>query len=299
MPAYPAETPHNFLGLPPELSDYEHSRARLLPLPYETTVSYEGGARQGPEAILRASRQVELYDREFDAEPARDWGICTLPAPALDLSSGEAAVEGITAAVAECAAPGRLLAALGGEHTVSVGVARGLRQVFGDFLTVQLDAHADLRDRYEESPYSHACTARRICEFSPVVQLGLRSLDIEEAHFQRDHPERATAFFADEMRQDRGYLKALADRVHGRQVFLTIDLDVFDPAVMPAVGTPEPGGLFYPEVLEILRTVVHHSEVIGFDVVELAPRAGLHLAEFTAAKLIYKLFTLILSRSTR
>lgn len=296
LPIYDVETPRNFLGLPPEASAFETSLARLLPLPYEATTSYEGGARMGPEAILRASRQVEFYDREFDAEPALEYGIYTLPAPALDLSSGAAAIAGISTAVRAFAAPDRLLGALGGEHTVSVGMARGLREVFGDFTTVQIDAHADLRDTYEGTPYSHACALRRIAEFSPVVQLGLRSVDLDEIRFQRANTDRVTPFFMDEMRQDPSYLKALVELVRGKRVFLTVDLDALDPAVMPAVGTPEPGGLSYPDLLAIVQTVILESDVIAFDVVELAPRPALHYADFTAAKLVYKLFSRILKR---
>ncbi len=298
MAGYRFQSPQNFLALPEENSAFESSRTLILPVPYEMTTSYGGGTRKGPAAILEASRQVELYDREFDMEAALHWGIHTLPALALDLRSPQAAVEGIAAAVGEWASKGRLLCVLGGEHTVSVGVARGLEKVYGDFVTVQLDAHTDLRDAYEETPYSHACAMRRILDSQRhLVQLGIRSLDITEAEYVRDNPDRVTTFFAAEMRHDRSYLQKLAEIVHGRQVFLTVDLDAFDPSIMPATGTPEPGGLLWHDVLDIVRTVAANGTVVTFDCVELAPIPGLHAPDFMAAKLIYKIINIVLSRS--
>ena len=296
MPDYPQHPPRNFLGLPPEHSGFDASRALILPVPYDATTSYRGGAKAGPQAIIDASLQVELYDREWDDEPALRWGVHTLPALAPDLSSPEATVAGIAAAVADLARTGKLLGVLGGEHSISVGVARGFHAMFGDFLTVQLDAHADLRDEYDGTPYSHACAARRIAEIGPIVQLGVRSLDASEAAFLRENPERVTAFFAEDMHRDRSYLTMLAERVRGRRVFLTVDLDALDPAIMPATGTPEPGGLGWHETLDILRTVTANADVIAFDCVELSPLPGLHAPDFLAAKLVYKILALILHR---
>jgi agmatinase len=295
MAAYTFQQPANFLALPPEHSEFEGSRALILPVPYEATTSYKGGTREGPQAILEASRQVELYDREFGGELALHYGIHTLPALASDLRSPEAAVASIAAAAEHFTRTGKLLGALGGEHALSIGIARGLKAVHGDFVTVQLDAHADLRADYDETPYSHACTARRIAEeVGPVVQLGIRSLDATEAEFLQKNPDRVTAHFADEMHSNRDYLPALAARIQGKKVFLTVDLDVLDPAVMPAVGTPEPGGLLWYDLLEIVRTVTANAELIAFDVVELCPQPGLHAADFTAAKLVYKILNLAL-----
>jgi agmatinase len=293
---YEFQAAQNFLALPEENSDLAGSRVLILPAPYEMTTSYGGGTRRGPAAILEASRQVELYDREFDREAAIQWGIHTLPALALDLRSPETAVEGIAAAVAEWAGRGKLLCVLGGEHTVSVGEARGLAQAFGEFVTVQLDAHTDLRDSFEGTPYSHACAMRRILDHQRhVVQLGIRSLDISEAEFVRANPDRVTAFFADDMRHDRSYLQALANAVRGKQVFLTVDVDAFDPSIMPSTGTPEPGGLLWRDVLEIVRTVAANGTIIAFDCVELAPIPGIHAPDFMAAKLIYKIINIVLN----
>ncbi len=298
MPDYEFGTPRNFLGLPPEHSGFEHSKALVLPVPYEATTSYGQGTRHAPQAIVDASRQVELYDMELYGEPALEWGLHTLPFLAPSLHSPEAAIREIGAAVAHYAASGKLLGVLGGEHGLSVGTARGLRQVYGDFVTVQLDAHADLRDEYEDTPYSHACAARRIADFSPITQLGIRSLDRTEAEFLRDNPEQVLCMPARTLLQSasawQAGLDTLMQRVAGKNVFLTLDVDVFDPAIMPATGTPEPGGLSWQQVLDILHVVVRHGSVIGFDCVELAPIPGLHAPDFLAAKLVYKIFSLIL-----
>jgi N1-aminopropylagmatine ureohydrolase len=294
MRPYPTKPPTNFLGLPPEASSFASSAVLILPVPYEVTTSYGGGTRSGPTALIEASAQVELYDPEFDDEPALRWGIHTLPPLAPDLASPEAAVAQIAAVVEDLAKTGRLLVVLGGEHTVSVGVARGLNAAGAAFTTVQLDAHADLRDTYDGTPYSHACAARRISELGPVVQVGVRSLDVSEARFIRESPDRVTTFTAERVRNDPGYLDALAEAVRGRRVFLTIDLDVLDPSIMPATGTPEPGGLSWFETLAAIRTVVQHAEVAAFDCVELAPVPGLRAPDFTAARLVYKTISLVL-----
>lgn len=296
MPGYSFQPPANFLGLPSEHSGWENSQALVLPVPYELTTSYGTGTKVGPRAIIEASAQVELYDRDLDLEPALAWGIHTLPSLALDLSSPEAAIGEIQAAVRDHAGAGKLLAAIGGEHGMSVGVARGLHEVFGDFVTVQLDAHADLRDSYEGTPYSHASTARRILDLSPILQLGIRSLDISEAEFLKQNSSRVACIAADQMRSACEYLDRVAGFVRGKDVFLTVDIDFFDPSLVPATGTPEPGGLFWYDAIDIIRTVAREGNVIGFDCVELSPIPGLHAPNFLAAKLVYKTISLILSK---
>jgi agmatinase len=292
--------PFNFLGLPPEYCDGDASAALVLPIPYEATTTYGGGAKNGPDAIIEASRQVELYDIELRCEPAVAWGVHTLPALSPSLSSPESAVADIANAVEAVARSGKLLVGLGGEHTVSVGVARGLARVYPDFVTVQLDAHADLRDTYEGTGYSHACAARRISEIGggAILQLGIRSLDISEAEFLDECDGRVHAVFADNMAASADYLDLVANWVRDRRVYLTIDIDCLDPSLMPATGTPEPGGLGWHQVLDIVRAVVASAEsVIAFDCVELAPIPGLHSPDFTAAKLVYKTISLILNAS--
>lgn len=294
---YPSHSPVNFLGLPDQFSDFQASQALILPVPYEATTSYKGGTKYGPEAIIHASTQVELYDQTLGLEPAIQWGIHTLPTLALDLTSQLSAIIGIAEAVAEASSYGKLLGVLGGEHSISVGVAQGLRSSYTDFVVVQLDAHADLRDSYEGSPLSHACMARRVSEHHEIMQLGIRSLDVSEAEFLADCQGRVRCHNADVMRVNRTYLDELVRFVSGKYVFLTMDVDVFDPSIMPSTGTPEPGGLGWYDVLEIIQRIVDNGNVIAFDCVELSPIPGLHAPDFTVAKLIYKLISAVLYKN--
>ena len=282
--------PDNFLGLPPEVAAFDAARVLVLPLPFEATVSYGAGTAQGPQAIITASQQVELYDREVDAEPAMAYGVHTLDAPSLP-GDPEAAVAAIAAATQAAAASGKFVVGLGGEHTVSVGFGRGLLAALGGPITVvQVDAHADLRDEYEGSPYSHACIARRLLDHPGVeqlLQLGIRSVCTEEVTFARAHPDRVRTWYAEEVHAG-GWQAELAERLAGRRVYLTIDVDGLAPAIIPATGTPEPDGLTWRETLAILRLVGDTGQVIGLDCVELAPYPGQHAADFAAAKLVYK-----------
>ncbi len=308
-------SPWNFLGLPEELATAARARVWVLPIPYEGTTSYGAGTRHGPAAIIAASRQVELFDREFDCEPAVWFGVHAMSPLGLIHRSPEAMVEVIEAAVAgvlsgdkgktseqrEAPVPVSsrvpdVLAVLGGEHTISVGVVRGLARAKGaaDLVAVQIDAHADLRDEYDHTPYSHACAARRIVETCPVFQIGVRNISAAEEQFRRQS-SRITTFFAEESLEGPELLEDLGRFVRGKQVFLTIDLDGLDPSIMPAVGTPEPGGLSWARTLEVVRVVCRESaRVPVFDVVELAPIPGLTGPDFLAAKLVYKIMALAL-----
>jgi agmatinase len=284
----------NFLGLAPENSALEGAGVLVLPIPFEASVSYGGGTANGPEAIIRASQQVELYDREFDgefdAEPALAYGVHTL-SPLVLPNDSLAAVTAIAEATATAAASGKLVVGLGGEHTVSVGFGRGLLQALGGPITlVQIDAHADLRDEYEDSPYSHACIARRLLEdetVEQVLQLGIRSVCREEVDFARQNADRVRIWYAEEVHANQ-WQQELAARLAGKRVFLTIDVDGLDPAIVPATGTPEPDGLTWTETLELVRLVCQSAEIVGIDCVELAPHPGQHAADFAVAKLVYK-----------
>jgi agmatinase len=286
----PPAGPNNFLGLPPEAAAAEYAGVLILPLPFEATVSYGQGTALGPAAIIAASQQVELYDREFDAEPALTYGIHTL-SPLTLPDDPAAAVEAIAQATALTASSGKLVVGLGGEHTVSAGFGRGLLAALGGPLTVvQIDAHADLRDEYEGSPYSHACVARRLLDeplVEQVLQLGIRSVSTEEVELARSQPERVRLWYAEDI-HGGGWRRELMSRLAGRQVYLTIDVDGLDPAVVPATGTPEPDGLTWNEALAILRTVCQTAHIMGLDCVELAPYPGQHAADFAVAKLLYK-----------
>lgn len=290
-----------FLNLPEQHQRPEGSRVHVLPVPLEETVSYGGGTRRGPQAIIEASKQVELFDRRFGGEPALVYGIHTLPPVPVEPGPLEAILDRLQAAAAQIRRAGKLPVVLGGEHTVTIGAIRALHaEAAADaapLTVVQVDAHADLRDAYGGSPYSHACVMRRICEETAcaLVQVGIRSLCAEEHAFIRGHPERIRTFFADEIHADaRGaWLGELAVRLAGRRVYLTIDVDGLDPSVVPATGTPEPGGLSWAQALALLDAVAGAAaEVAGIDCVELAPRPGMHAADFAAAKLLYRAINL-------
>lgn len=276
-----------FLGLSAELSQIDRAQVIVVPIPFEATVSYEGGTADGPDAILKASCQVEFYDREFDCEPANDYGIHTVPALSLD----EDPLLEIENRVAELSATGKLIVGLGGEHTLSGGFGRGLVRGLGKKLTVvQIDAHSDLRDQYEDTPLSHACVARRLLESAEIVQilqLGIRSVCTEEVQFARANPDRVRVWYSEEVHANQ-WREELIRRLSGEYVYLTIDVDGLDPAIIAATGTPEPDGLGWSETLDILRTVAQHSTIVGIDCVELAPREGFHSADFATAKLLYK-----------
>ncbi len=287
---------HNFLGLDGQHANYAHSAVILLPIPYEATVSYGGGTANGPSAIIAASQQVELYDREFADEPALRWGVHTLPALELAADSPAAVMQAIAAAVESHARSGKLLGVLGGEHAISGAVAQGLWAAHGSFVTVQIDAHADLRDEYAGTPFSHACALRRVLEVGAgtVMQLGIRSLSVDEAAFARENANVST-FFSEDIHMGK-HLQPLADYVRGQNVYLTIDIDGLDVSLVPATGTPEPDGLSWNEALEIVRIVARESaNVLAFDVMELAPIPGFHAADFVTAKLTYKTMSIIMA----
>jgi agmatinase len=280
----------SFLDLAGRHADAETAGVLVLPIPLEATVSWGRGTARGPAAIIDASTQLELYDREFDSEPALAYGVHTLPPVPLP-ADAPAAVDAIESAVAAAAGRGKLLVGLGGEHTMSVGFGRGLLRALGGALTVvQIDAHSDLRDEYEGSPFSHACVARRLLEnerIEQVLQLGIRSVSAEEVAFARANPDRVRIWFAEDVRAE-AWRDALTDRLRGRRVYLTIDVDGLDPAVVPATGTPEPDGLSWSETLAVVRTVAQAAPIVAIDCVELAPHAGQHAADFAVAKLLYK-----------
>jgi agmatinase len=288
-----ASAPDNFLALEGPHGTFDGARVLILPVPLEATVTWRGGTAGGPRAIIEASQQVELYDREHDAECALAYGVHTLPA--LELSADPAsAVAQIAAAVCDAASTGKLVVVLGGEHTISAGVNHGLLDALDTPLTVvQLDAHSDLRDEYEGTPFSHACVARRILEdprVEQVLQLGVRSVDAEEVAFAHADERRVRVWYAEAV-HDGSWREEFTARVRGHRVHLTIDVDGLDPSIVPATGTPEPDGLTWQEALDVIRTTASAGSIAGVDCVELAPQPGLHHADFAVAKLLYKTIT--------
>lgn len=273
-----------FLGLNSAYTEYASSRVTVVPVPFEQTTSYMQGTRRGPEAIIDASGFVELYDEELDKE-VYTVGIHTMP-PLLFNAHIEDDFRMITGQFSELLDAGKFVVALGGEHSITYPVFRAFQGRYKKLSVLQLDAHADLRDEYEESKYSHACVMRRIREHTDrVEQVGIRSLSVEEARLIKKHQWRVS--WAHHIRK-HGFPQDLADRLE-ENVFITIDMDYFDPSIIPSTGTPEPGGFYWQETLEFLRQVFRKRNVVGFDVVELSPIKGLAHPDFMAAKLIYKL----------
>jgi agmatinase len=295
------QSPWNFLGLPEDLAQPGRARAWVLPVPYEATTSYDAGTRNGPAAILSASRPIERFDPEFDCEPASEFGVHTLPPLKVTYRSPEAMLDNVARAVTGILtgspAPD-LLAVLGGEHSLSAGVARGLAAARPglDLVAVQIDAHADLADEYDGSRFSHACAARRILDTCPVFQVGIRSLSAAEEKFRRSS-SRVQTVFAEDAKPGGAWLKALGRFVKGKTVFLTIDVDGLDPSIMPAVGTPEPGGISWETLLDVARVICREAGSLPvFDVVELAPIRGLISPDYICARLVYKIMSLALMR---
>lgn len=287
----PWELPRNFLGLEGGQGSWDAAGVVVLPIPYESTVSYQGGTKAGPAAIIEASRYIELYDQELDAEPGPEVGVCTLPALHLTSAGPEAAVRelrGAYDAILE-AAGSRLVIGLGGEHSISSApvLAHAARLGAGERLSVlQFDAHGDLRLEYEGSPYSHAAVMARCIDDVDLVQVGIRAITSDERQLIRDRG--ITTVFADEMWRDDAWIdRAMA--ALGDTVFITFDVDYFDPSLMPATGTPEPGGPAWYPTLQLLRRVFTEKKVVGVDVVELAPIGGNAAPDFVAAKLVYKM----------
>ena len=287
--AFPWELPHAFLGLDERASSLENSRAVILPVPYEATTSWGGGTRHGPRAIVEASRYVELWDQESGRDPSV-MGIHTLPA--LELSR-----EGPGPAMAELeAAYGRLLEGLagrfpvmlGGEHSISAPAIRAVAAHHGSRISVlQMDAHADLRPAYEGTPFSHASAMYRVLDVADVVGVGIRGISQEEVEVA-GRSDGATLVYADDMWANDEWMD-LALKALGDPVYLTFDVDYFDPSLVPSTGTPEPGGGDWYRTLAFLRRVFRERTVLAMDVVELAPIPGLSAPDFLVAKLVYKL----------
>ncbi|OGQ35301.1 MAG: agmatinase [Deltaproteobacteria bacterium RIFCSPHIGHO2_12_FULL_43_9] len=277
---------NNFLDLPPELSTYGSSRVAVLPIPFEKSVSYGGGASKGPDAIIQASGQVEWYDEEINAE-ACQVGIATAAPVVCKNITGEEAVKEIAKRTSKLISDGKFPVGLGGEHTVTAGCVMGMLKECKDFGVLQLDAHADLRDSYQGDRYSHASVMRRVREFGlPIAAVGIRSLCQEEVEYIKR--EKIAVFYDRVVNKDGWPLEGVINALPKR-VYITIDVDGFSPSVVPATGTPEPGGLPWYETLSFLKQIFAQKDVIGLDVVELAPIEGLHFADFSMAKLIYKL----------
>ena len=286
------ELPHTFLGLDEAAADFDKAAAVIFPVPYESTTSYGGGTRQGPGSIIDASRYIELYDQEFDCEAGALLGIHTLPGLELTRAGATPAMAELQAAYAKVAEAcgDRFLMMLGGEHSVSSPAILAQAARHGERLTVlQLDAHADLRPQYEGTPNSHASAMARVLDEADVVGVGIRAVSAEEMEVFRSTPG-STLIWADEMWENDRWMDRALEAL-GPKVYITFDVDYFDPRFVPSTGTPEPGGGDWYRTLRFLKRVYRERDVVAADVVELAPTAGLHAPDFLVAKLVYKLIS--------
>lgn len=280
------KAPKNYGGLPKEFSGYEKSKIVVLPVPYDGTSTWIKGADKGPDAILEASANMEIYDIETDSVVCEK-GIFT-DKPVLEKSSPEKMTIAVHKRISEHLSKEKFVVLLGGEHSVSFGAIKAHAEKFSGMSVLQLDAHADTRESYENSKYNHACVMARVREICPIVQVGIRSMDEGE----KEKLNRENVFFAHQIMHEnrKDWIRRVLSKLT-RQVYITIDLDVFDSSLMPSTGTPEPGGLFWYDVTELLKRVSQEKEIVGFDVVELCPNKTNKAPDFLASKLVYTLLS--------
>jgi len=280
-----SDTQSNFMDLDDEFSSYENSGVVIVPIPYEKTVSFGKGTSKGPSAIIKASTSIELYDEELHCEPA-DVGIHTLKKLDYDFDP-EQITSLIQSTSAKLVEDDKFVINLGGEHTISLGAVLGFKDFYEDFSVLSIDAHCDLRDTYEGKKICHATVMRRIVEENiPVVEVGIRSYSKEESQYIINS-ENVAIIHASEIQQDTDWIGQAISNLK-EKVYLSIDVDGFDPSIIPTTGTPEPGGLGWYQTLGLLKSLFLERDVIGMDIVELAPVNGFHGPDVLAANLAYK-----------
>ena len=276
--------PKNFAGLSSPYADLETAKVVILPVPYDSTAEWHNGTRDGPQAIINASKYLELYDTELGHE-IHKVGIHTLPEVQPLLNSPKEMSQRVYQIAKELSQQAKFTVMLGGEHSISLGTVQALKEKYHDLCVLQLDAHADLRNEYSGTEYGHACIMRRISELCPITQVGIRSLSWEEQQFLDQH--KMKPFYMSTLTSDSASPQHIVDSLTDN-VYVSIDLDVFDPSIMSSVGTPEPGGMQWHDVLKLLNLLTLSKHVIGFDIVELCPDEGPDACAFLAAKLAYK-----------
>ena len=276
-----------FLGTTPTTTDFENARVVILPIPLDRTTSYVAGTRNGPHEILVASSHMELWDEEMGTD-VHSIGIFTLPEMEFPFASMDEVTQEIRRVASELVGLGKFPFVLGGEHSITAPIVAALAAKHPGLSVLQIDAHADLRDSFMGTPHNHACAMRRVLEHARTTQVGIRSLSPEEADAA---PSLPTEIFYDfSMRRDPHWIDRVVESL-SETVYITIDCDGLDPAIMPAVGTPEPGGLSWYETLALLRRVMESRRVVGCDLVELCPIPGNVAPNFLCAKLIYKILS--------
>lgn len=274
----------HFGNLPDEYSDKDHSLIIILPVPYDVTGTWIRGADRGPQALVEASVNMELYDIETQTEVYR-YGIYT-DQPVLISASPDIMTEAVCRRIDTWLNRDKFVVTIGGEHTITIGSVKAHLKRYPNLSVLQLDAHTDLRQDHDGSTYNHACTMARVKELCPATQVGIRSMDKEELEYI--DPERI--FTAEKILRNDNWMPEVIQTLN-EQVYLTIDLDVFDPSIMPSTGTPEPGGLDWYMILDLIREVIKEKELVGFDIMELCPNNQNKAPDFVAAKLLYKVLS--------
>jgi agmatinase len=277
-------TTNTYAGIPQEFGKLENAKIVLIPVPYDGTSTWQKGADKGPEAFLNASENMELYDIETETEVYKK-GI-HLAEAVTENSSPEAMVAAVHAKTKSFIKKNKFVTIFGGEHSISIGTIREFKECFDNLTVLQLDAHADLRKEYEGSSCNHACAVYEASQTTNLLQVGIRSMDISETTIM----DKEKTYFAHDMATDDVWMDSVINQMT-ENVFITIDLDAFDPSIMPSTGTPEPGGLFWYETLEFLKQVFEEKNVVGFDIVELCPSKNDKSSDFLAAKLYYKMLS--------
>jgi len=273
-----------YAGIPQKYAALETSKIVLIPVPYDGTSTWQKGADKGPEAFLHASENMELYDIETETEVYKQ-GIY-LSEPITENASPEAMVKAVHEKTKDYILRNKFVTAFGGEHSISIGTIRAFNECFDNLTVLHIDAHADLRKEYEGSTCNHACAVYEASQTTNLVQVGIRSMDVAETTVM----DREKTWFAHEMATDEYWMDNVIEAL-GENVFITFDLDAFDPSILPSTGTPEPGGLFFYETLEFLKQVFAERNVVGFDIVELCPNPAEKSSDFLAAKLYYKMLS--------
>lgn len=277
-------TTNNYAGIPDEFAQLEKAKVVLIPVPYDGTSTWGKGADKGPQAFLEASDNMEWYDIETDTEVYQQ-GIYLANAIEED-SSPEAMVNAVHKVTKEYIKRNKFVTLFGGEHSISIGTIRAFNECFDNLTVLHIDAHADIRKSYNGSKFNHACAMHEASQTTNLIQVGIRSMDAIEKTFMDEEK----TFFAHDMVNDEYWTDKVIDLMTDN-VFITFDLDVLDPSIMPSTGTPEPGGLFYYETLEFLKQVFEDKNVVGFDIVELCPNKVDKSSDFLAAKLYYKMLS--------
>ncbi|MDO1501563.1 agmatinase [Winogradskyella maritima] len=275
---------NTYAGIPDDYSKLETAKIVLIPVPYDGTSTWQKGADKGPEAFLHASENMELYDIETETEVYKQ-GIHLTDA-VTENSSPEAMVDAVHQQTKRYIKKNKFVTVVGGEHSVSIGTVRAFNEMFPSLTVLQLDAHADLRKSYEGSTCNHACAMYEASQNTNLIQVGIRSMDVKEKSVM----DMDKTYFAHEMAMDDNWMDSAIDQMTDN-VFITVDLDVFDLSIMPSTGTPEPGGLLWYETLEFLKQVFEEKNVVGFDIVELCPNKNEKSSDFLAAKLYYKMLS--------